>query len=107
MGQIKSISGTLIDDDFMLSLDELCHLCHQETAWVITLIDEGILKPRGGQPSDWLFDNRDMRHARQVLHLQRDLQVNLAGAAVIIELMDELHQLRRRLNQAEDDITDI
>ena len=72
MSPLKSFSGTLIDDEFRLSLEDLCHACHQERGWVITLIEEGILQPRGKGPSDWFFDNLDMLHARQVMRLQRD-----------------------------------
>lgn len=107
MSPLKSFSGTLIDDEFRLSLEDLCHACHRERGWAITLIEEGILQPRGKGPSDWFFDNLDMLHARRVMRLQRDLQVNLAGAAVIVQLLDKMQALQHRLGHVDDDITDI
>jgi len=36
-------------------------------------------------------------HGRVALRLERDLEVNLAGIALALDLMEELEQLRREL----------
>jgi chaperone modulatory protein CbpM len=38
-----------------------------------------------------------LRRARTALRLQRDLEINLPGVALALELMEELERLRREL----------
>jgi chaperone modulatory protein CbpM len=38
-----------------------------------------------------------LRRARLALRLERDLEINLAGVALALELMEELEYLRRKL----------
>ena len=38
------------------------------------------------------------RRARTAIRLQRDLDINLAGAALVLELLDEIDTLRSRLH---------
>ncbi|WP_293469970.1 chaperone modulator CbpM [Polaromonas sp.] len=42
-----------------------------------------------------------MQRARVALRLQTDLDVNLAGAALALELLDELDELRARVQRLE------
>jgi chaperone modulatory protein CbpM len=43
-----------------------------------------------------------VRRVRCALELKRDLGVNWAGAALALELLDELNSLRARLRRFED-----
>jgi chaperone modulatory protein CbpM len=36
------------------------------------------------------------------MHLQRDLDINVAGAALVLDLLDELESLRARLRRFEE-----
>ncbi|MBT9477058.1 MAG: MerR family transcriptional regulator, partial [Polaromonas sp.] len=42
-----------------------------------------------------------LQRARVALRLQTDLDVNLAGAALALELLDELDELRARVQRLE------
>jgi chaperone modulatory protein CbpM len=42
-----------------------------------------------------------LQRARVALRLQNDLDVNLAGAALALELLDELDELRARVQRLE------
>ena len=63
--------------------------------------DAGILEPSGDRPAvesaeDWEFHVSSVRRVRTVVHLQRDLGVNLAGAALALELLDQIAALKAR-----------
>lgn len=61
------------------------------------LVDEGVIEPlaeRGGQPR---FAAASLRRIRCALRLRRDLGVNWAGAALALELIEEVERLRARL----------
>lgn len=91
------LNGLLLDEDCSLSLDDLTHSCEVQTTWIIELVDEGILEPLGDPQEGWRFSADCLLKARMVNHLQRDLGVNIAGAALVLELMDEVEFLRARL----------
>jgi chaperone modulatory protein CbpM len=88
------LSGTLLEDSDY-SLLELCKICGISREAVIEMVDEGILEPKGGAPAQWRFEGITLVRIQTVLHLQNDLHVNLPGAALALELMDELEELRR------------
>jgi len=68
-----------------------------EPGWVASLVDAGVLEPRGAGPEAWLFPASDVVRARAVARLLRDLDVNLEGAALILELVEERRRLERRI----------
>ncbi len=51
----------------------------------------------GGEPERWRFSGTSLPRARKALRLQRDIGFNFAGAALEMELMDEIELLRTRL----------
>ena len=66
------------------------------------MIEYGVLAPDIGQaPAEWRFTMHAARRSLKALRLQRDLQVNLSGAALVLELLDELDVQRQRLNRYE------
>jgi len=53
--------------------------------------------PEGTAPERWRFPGMQLRRARVAVRLQRDLGVNTAGAALALQLLDEIEALRARL----------
>jgi chaperone modulatory protein CbpM len=88
----------VVEEDLPLSLAELCRACGATEELVIAWVFEGILEPAGPTPQDWLFTGPSMRRARLALWLTRDLEVNAAGAALAVDLLDEIAALRARLH---------
>jgi chaperone modulatory protein CbpM len=91
------LSVHLLDEYAALSLDELCRACAAEAERIVELVDEGILTPQGPAPESWRFAGPQLRLANVALRLQRDLGVNLAGAALALQLLDEVQSLRSLL----------
>ncbi len=87
----------ILEEQHDLTLDELCRACSTEAEQLMALVDEGVLAPIGTQRSGWRFTGVQLRRARVAVRLQRDLGVNIAGAALALELLDELDDLRARL----------
>jgi len=89
---------TVIDRDAELTLGDLARACGAETAWVVELVEVGIVQARRGrQPADWAFQGDDLRRARQARRLQRDFGVELDAAALMLDLMEEVRRLKARL----------
>lgn len=94
---LPQLVGIILDEQAQLTLAELTRACAVHAELIIELVEEGVLAPVGREPHRWRFTGAHMRRARMALRLQRDLGVNLAGAALALQLLDELEALRTRL----------
>ncbi|WP_284615076.1 chaperone modulator CbpM [Aquabacterium humicola] len=92
--QATAANATQVVDE--LSLVELSRCCGCSVEWVIDLVDEGVVVPAGRQPIEWRFDEAAIARTHAAWRLTRDLSVNIAGAALALELLDEIRELRRR-----------
>lgn len=90
----------VVDDSLQLSLRDICKDCGVHAETVIKLVEHGVLQPRGRSPGQWEFVGRDLLRTKRAIRLQRDLAVNLAGAALTLDLLDEIESLRRRLQRS-------
>lgn len=94
---LPQLSGIILEELTELTLAELCRACAVHSESIVELVEEGVLAPLGREPHRWRFSGVHMRRATVALRLQRDLGVNLAGAALALQLLDEVESLRARL----------
>lgn len=95
------VPGFILEEETELTLDEVCRACAVPADMIIELVNEGVLIPDGGTPDQWRFTGAHLHRAQVALRLQSDLDVNLAGAALALELLEELDTLRARLQSLE------
>lgn len=77
-----------------ITLDELSQICGLSGDFIQALIEHDIVHPKGELPSQWLFDLDELQRVKTAQRLQRDLEVNMAGIALVLDLIDELNELR-------------
>jgi chaperone modulatory protein CbpM len=99
---LKAFAAELVEEDMELSLADLCRACQLPAERVFELVDEGVIEPVGREPARWRFRAVSVRRVRCVQRLERDLGVNVAGAALVLDLLDELERLRGRLRRTDD-----
>lgn len=99
----KTDSKTLAEPQVLWSLNELSRTLGISGEFALALVEEGILEPDGKEPSSWRFRNVSVKRARCALRLTQDLGVNLSGAALALELLEEIDYLRSRLQRFEKD----
>ncbi|AKH20120.1 chaperone modulator CbpM [Sedimenticola thiotaurini] len=92
------VAGLLLNEECLLTLGELSRSCRVHAEWIVELVEQGIIEPHGDDLQHWRFPGDCLSRVQQVQRLQRDLGVNLAGAALALELLDEVRRLRRRLS---------
>lgn len=82
----------------MLTLDDLCRACAVQAEFVMAMLEEGVAQPAEGQmPTTWRFSEVQVHRVTVAWRLQRDLGVNPAGAALALQLLDEMETLRAQL----------
>jgi chaperone modulatory protein CbpM len=101
MSAQRILIGEVLEGEARLTLAELARACSVHAEWVVELVNEGIVDPAGPDATRWRFTGFALRRARAVRRLQRDLGVNLAGAALALDLLDEIERLRARLRVTE------
>jgi len=93
------IHGVIVEETMQFTLIDLCRACRAEREQLIALVDEGVLQPSGGTPQEWVFGGPSLRRARAALRVGRDLDLNPAGVALVLDLLDEIEALRARLQR--------
>ena len=93
---VTELQGELISQEVEFTVEDLCRSCMLPSDQVVALVQEGVLEVHGEDSTRWRFHISSFRRVRTAMSLQRDLGVNLAGAALALELLDRTAELERR-----------
>ncbi len=96
---IKSEVGIVVEEYDHISLVKLCRYCALPAESIIKMVERGVIDPIDTSLSytHWQFSSTSLLRIQTALRLQRDLEVNLAGAVLALELLDEIKQLRQEV----------
>ena len=84
-----------------LSLSELTMFCGTNADWVVTLVEHGVVAPVARTAPEWEFTPAHIARARKAARLMRDLGLNVAGVALVLDLIEERDALARKLAMLE------
>ena len=93
------LQSQVAEEKIELTLLELCHACDVQYELVSVWVQEGLLDPLGQQPEDWRFDASALKRTRIAISLSRDLDINPAGVALALDLMDEIAELKAQIKR--------
>ncbi len=82
-----------------LDIHEFCQCAELPQALLLEIIDHGIVEPSGATQEQWLFDVSALAIVKHALRLHNELQIEWAGIALALQLLDELEQLRTENSQ--------
>jgi chaperone modulatory protein CbpM len=95
---MKTDNKISLSDDEVLSLLELCRAVDRPAEHIVEMVEYEIVQPdKGGTPQTWQFSPYTVKRTRVATRLQRDLNINLEGLALALDLLDEVQQLRRQV----------
>ena len=80
-----------------LTLSELTIFCDTNAEWVVTLVEHGVVAPVIQAAPEWEFTAAHIARARKAARLMRDLGLNVAGVALVLDLIEERDALARKL----------
>ena len=89
------VYAALLDESAELTLAEICVACRVPEQLVVEIVAEGIVEPIGSARAQWRFSGVAVTRIQRVIRLQREFEVNLPGAALALELLEEIERLRR------------
>jgi len=93
--QVQSIQ--ILEESEEITLGELSRTCRVHAEWVVELVQEGVVEPLPVQGTQLRFSAASIVRVQKANRLQRDLGVNLAGTALVLDLLDRIEALEARL----------
>ncbi len=95
--EIDILTGMIVEEEVALTLEEISHACTVEHELIIEMVEVGVLEPVGNEQAHWRFSGISLSRVRAALRLQRDLEINPAGLALVLDLLEEINSLRKRV----------
>jgi chaperone modulatory protein CbpM len=99
----SAAQAVIVETQLQLSIMELSRICGADVSTLEALVHEGVLTPLDPQSSQWMFSGAALPRARKATRLLQELELNVAGAALVIDLMDEIQTLRTQLRPSHGD----
>ena len=95
------MTAELVDEATLHTIDDLCFTCSVDANWIAELVEYGVIEPIGHARADWRFASVTIVRVAKAKRLERDLNLNPPGLAVVLDLLDEIDELRRQLARAQ------
>lgn len=94
---IVPTEAVVVEEHVSFTLTALCQASGAAPDRIHALVAEGLLQPTGQGPPDWRFGGDALPQTRRALRLARDLELDLAAVALVMDLLAEIEHLRSRL----------
>lgn len=88
--------GEIIDERNSFDLIHFAKVTGQSTDWILQLLEYDILPARPENRIHQFF-GEDVSRARRAYRLQRDFEASLSAVAMMMDLIDEVQQLRKQV----------
>ena len=94
MTRSKIFRGVVLDRRTTFTLHEFSRACGVSQSLVVEMVNEGVIEPVDPR-TDWQFHGEALVRARRAVRLVQDLGVNWPGAALALDLLEQLERARR------------
>jgi len=104
----ERFQAQVVTDTVWISAEEICRSTSLSVTTLSELVDLGVLHPRGARPEGWELPISVLPALKTAARLMADLEVNVSGVAVAMELLESRRELERRVALLErllDDLT--
>jgi chaperone modulatory protein CbpM len=95
----RVVRAELVDAATLCTVEELCLACNVDANWIAELVEHGVIEPIGQASADWRFTSLTILRIAKARRLERDLNLNPPGLAVVLDLLDEIDDLRMQLGK--------
>lgn len=107
MSQRNIVTEVIIDDDARFTFSEVCQYCHFSEQMLNDLIDHGLFGEIEPPYQKIQFDHVMLSRARSAFRLRRDFELDLQGILLVLELLDEMTNLREELEVLRKNVREI
>jgi chaperone modulatory protein CbpM len=86
--------------ELVYTLLEFCHVAKIDEQLVMEFVEHGILETELGQ-DQWLFRSDALSRCLRAERMRQDLQLDLHGVALALQLIERNQKLRHRIDYLE------
>ena len=90
----NQLRGIVLDEQVTFTLREFCDACGVRRQMIIEMVEEGVIEPALASEHEWQFHGHALVRAQRALRLVRDLDINWPGAALALDLLEEIERLK-------------
>jgi len=94
-----ALRGSVVEEEVELTIVELVRACRTTEQQVEVWVHEGVLQPSGERREAWRFHGDSLARMRLATRLMQDLEINTAGVALALDLLDRIAELESRLRR--------
>lgn len=92
------LTGVIVDETTSFTFSEVCTHCNIPREILEQMLEYGILENVQFLQNDYQIDLKYLKLIEVAFRLYRDLEINIAGISIILELKREVAELRTQLN---------
>jgi len=92
-------SVEVVTEKLTLSMHEVCQRCGLDSADLQHLLAHGVIEPVPANRDEWLFSADALGLLTRAARMQRDFELDAAGLAMALSLLDELQRSRRQVDR--------
>lgn len=96
---MSGIDLEILSSGAFYTLKEVCEGCGLETETLVEWVEFGIADPEGHVYEQWRFSPSQVSRIHRALRLQRDMDINLPGLALALDLLDEVACKRKEVER--------
>lgn len=89
------VQAEVLENEVRFTLTQLSRACGVDDAEVMALVEEGVVESVA--QGNLFFDGHALARARTALRLLHDLELNAHAAALVLDLLDEIDEMRTEL----------
>ena len=82
------------DQDIYLSYQEMVRACQDDHEFFVRIIEEDVITVQGN-PEQATYSGLQLARVRRAQRIHRDFDASATATALILQLLDELEQLRK------------
>ena len=103
----EDVVGVIVDETTTFSIREVCAKCNISQGLLVQMVEHGLFEFNSLPKDDEQIDLKTLKRIESAFHLYHDLEINMPGISLILELKDELEQLRKQLSLLSKHVDDV
>jgi chaperone modulatory protein CbpM len=93
------VTGLIVDENILFTLTEVRQRFSIDDAIMDAMLEHGLIEPKKNPAAaEMCVDQQTLQRIQTALHLYHDLGVNIAGVALVLDVLNELATVRSELH---------
>lgn len=90
-------TAVVIQETTTFTVTEICQRCNLPYAFLKQMVEHGMFESQLDLEENFALDLVQVNRIESAFHLHNDLEINMPGIALVLELRDEIDHLQKEL----------